>query len=42
VELTLPEGRDVWAQVTRDEADALELVKGARVFVRPRREKVFS
>jgi sulfate transport system ATP-binding protein len=42
VELALRDGGDVWAQVTRDEADQLELVEGARVFVRPRRSKVFS
>jgi sulfate/thiosulfate transport system ATP-binding protein len=42
VELALRDGGDVWAQVTRDEADQLELVEGARVFVRSRRSKVFS
>jgi sulfate transport system ATP-binding protein len=42
VELALRDGGDIWAQVTRDEADQLELVEGARVFVRPRRTKVFS
>ncbi|HET7855857.1 MAG TPA: sulfate ABC transporter ATP-binding protein [Gaiellaceae bacterium] len=42
VELALLDGGEVWAQVTRDEADELELVEGARVFVRPRRTKVFS
>jgi sulfate/thiosulfate transport system ATP-binding protein len=42
VELALSDGGDVWAQVTRDEAEQLELVEGARVFVRPRRAKVFS
>jgi sulfate transport system ATP-binding protein len=42
VELRLEDGRDVWAQVTRDEAESLELVPGGEIFVRPRRAKVFS
>ena len=42
VELRLEDGRDVWAQITRDEAEELELVPGAEVFVRPRRAKVFQ
>jgi sulfate/thiosulfate transport system ATP-binding protein len=42
VELRLEDGRDVWAQITRDEAEELELVPGAEVFVRPRRARVFS
>jgi sulfate transport system ATP-binding protein len=42
VELRLEDGRDVWAQVTRDEAAELELAPGGEIFVRPRRAKVFS
>jgi sulfate transport system ATP-binding protein len=42
VELRLEDGRDVWAQVTRDEAEQLELAPGGEIFVRPRRAKVFS
>jgi len=42
VELRLEDGRDVWAQVTRDEAEELELAPGGEVFVRPRRAKIFS
>ena len=42
VELALADGRDCWAQVTRDEAEELGLVEGAEVYVRPRRVKVFS
>ena len=42
VELLLEDGRDVWAQVTRDEAERLELAPGAEVYVRPSRAKVFS
>ncbi len=42
VELVLEDGRDCWAQVTRDEAEVLELAPGSRVFVRPRRTRVFE
>jgi sulfate transport system ATP-binding protein len=42
VEVRLEDGRDVWAQVTRGEAEELELAPGGAVFVRPRRAKVFS
>jgi ABC-type molybdate transport system ATPase subunit len=42
VELVLEDGRDLWAQVTRDEAEELELAPGGKVFVRPRRTKVFQ
>ena len=41
VEVVLEDGRDLWAQVTRDEAEELELTPGGNVFVRPRRTKVF-
>ena len=42
VELRLEDGRELWAQVTRDEAEQLELAPGGEVYVRPRRAKVFS
>jgi sulfate transport system ATP-binding protein len=42
VELRLDDGRELWAQVTRDEAEELELAPGGEVFVRPRRAKVFQ
>ena len=42
VELLLADGERVWAQVTRDEAEALELRDGQVVFVRPSRTQVFS
>jgi sulfate transport system ATP-binding protein len=42
VELVLEDGRHVSAQLTRDEAEELELRDGQIVFVRPRRETVFS
>jgi sulfate/thiosulfate transport system ATP-binding protein len=41
-ELVLDDGRRVSAQVTRDEADELELQEGQTVFVRPSRTHVFS
>lgn len=32
-DLALDDGREVWVQMTRDEATALELTEGAQVFV---------
>jgi sulfate/thiosulfate transport system ATP-binding protein len=42
VELLLADGQELWAQMTRDEADLLELAEGAIVYARPRRAKVFQ
>jgi sulfate transport system ATP-binding protein len=42
VEVVLEDGREVWAQVTRDEAERLELAPGGSVHVRPRRTKIFE
>jgi sulfate transport system ATP-binding protein len=42
VELALPEGKEIWAQLTREEAEQLGLHEGQTVFVRPQRTKVFS
>jgi sulfate/thiosulfate transport system ATP-binding protein len=42
VEVLLEDGRDCWAQVTREEADELGLAPGGSIFVRPRRSKVFQ
>jgi sulfate/thiosulfate transport system ATP-binding protein len=42
IELMLDDGRHVSAQLTRDEVEELELHDGQIVFVRPRRETVFS
>jgi sulfate transport system ATP-binding protein len=42
VELAERDGRRMWAQVTRDEADELGLERGAEVHVRTTRERVFS
>src|SRR5438034_44322 len=41
VELALAGGEKVLAQVTREEAEQLELLEGQRVFVRPRPKTVF-
>ncbi len=42
VELLLPDGQRIWAQMTRDEAELDELTEGAIVYARPRRAKVFE
>jgi len=42
VELRLANGEELWAQVTREEAQRLELAEGARVHVRPKHAKVFG
>ena len=41
VELALPDGEKLWAQLTRVEADGLEIDEGSIVFVRPSRRKTF-
>jgi sulfate/thiosulfate transport system ATP-binding protein len=42
VELLRHDGQRLWAQITRDECDALELREGEIVFVRPGRERTFG
>ncbi len=42
VELRLANGEELWAQVTREEAQRLQLAEGARVRVRPKHAKVFG
>ena len=42
VELTLPDGREIWAQVTRDTAQELELGEGQILSVRLPRPRVFN
>jgi sulfate/thiosulfate transport system ATP-binding protein len=42
VEFSLNDGRQAWAQMTRAEADQLELHEGQIVFVRPDTSKVFT
>jgi len=42
VELTLPDGREIWAQVTRASADELELSEGQILTVRLPKPRVFD
>jgi sulfate transport system ATP-binding protein len=42
VELALDGDREIWAQLTREEAEQLELREGQTVHVRPERTKTFS
>ena len=42
VEFSLKDGTQAWAQMTRAEADQLELHNGQIVFVRPDTSKVFT
>jgi sulfate transport system ATP-binding protein len=42
VELEQADGERIWAQVTRDEADALDLRADQTIFVRPRRQMLFA
>jgi sulfate transport system ATP-binding protein len=41
IELTLAEGEHLWAQVTRIQAEELELDRGSIVYVRPSRKQTF-
>jgi sulfate transport system ATP-binding protein len=42
VELSMSDDREVWAQLTREEADRLDLGRDKTVHVRPRRAKQFN
>ncbi len=42
VELVLGDGDGLWAQITRADAQALELEKGQIVYIRPNRARVFD
>jgi sulfate transport system ATP-binding protein len=42
VELTLPDGRDIWAQVTRANAEELELTEGQILAIRLPQPRVFT
>ncbi len=42
VELTRSDGERLWAQVTRDRCEELELAEGQIVYLRPSRERVFD
>ena len=41
VELALDDGVELWAQMTQEQCEELELEPGARVQVRPRRARTF-
>jgi len=41
-ELTLAEGEPIWAQLTRAQAEELELAEKQIVYTRPSRKKVFD
>ena len=42
VELLMADGEELWAQMTRAEADLLELADGQIIYARPRRAKFFE
>jgi sulfate transport system ATP-binding protein len=42
VEFTLPDGKEAWAQVTREVAEHLELQRGQIVYVRAAQARVFD
>ncbi len=42
IEMLLADGAQIWAQMTRDDADLLEVANGEIVYVRPRRAKFFE
>ena len=42
VELALDEGTELWAQMTQEQCEELELAPGSRVHVRPRRARTFA
>jgi sulfate/thiosulfate transport system ATP-binding protein len=41
VELALDDGGELWAQMTQEQCESLELAPGSRVHVRPRRARTF-
>ena len=42
VELMRADGERLWAQVTRDRCEELELAEGQILYLRPQRERIFS
>jgi sulfate transport system ATP-binding protein len=42
IELVLHDGRELWAQVSRNDIERLDLEAGQAIFIRPSREKVFA
>jgi sulfate transport system ATP-binding protein len=41
IELVLRDGQDLWAQVSRNDLEGLDLEPGQAIFIRPSRERVF-
>ena len=42
IELVLQDGRELWAQVSRNDIERLDLEAGRAIFIRPSRETVFA
>ena len=42
IELVLQDGRELWAQVSRNDIEHLDLEAGQSIFIRPSRERVFA
>jgi sulfate transport system ATP-binding protein len=42
IELVLPDGRELWAQVSQNDIERLDLEAGQSIFIRPSRETVFA
>ncbi len=42
IELALDDGEELWAQMTQEQCEELELAPGTRVHVRPRRARTFA
>jgi sulfate/thiosulfate transport system ATP-binding protein len=42
IELVLQDGRELWAQVSRNDIERLDLEAGQAIFIRPSRETVFA
>jgi sulfate transport system ATP-binding protein len=42
IELVLDDGQQIWAQVSRNDIEGLELESGQTIFVRPSKERVFA
>jgi sulfate transport system ATP-binding protein len=42
IELVLQDGQEIWAQVSRNEIERLDVEAGQAIYIRPSREKVFG
>ena len=40
IELVLQDGQEIWAQVSRNEIERLDVEAGQAIYIRPSREKV--